>query len=120
MFVARAGEATLARLERLAQTTCGADVAHIAGLGVAEISEVRTPCVCLHGEHSPFRPMCRELAQILPNCSMDEIPRAQHFAFQENPAEFVDRVERHFCAMAGLTPSAPTQPLDHHRGNVMT
>lgn len=120
MFVDRAGEGALQRLVRLRPTTAGADVAKIAGLTVEQIAEVTHPSVCLHGEHSPFLPMCRELARVLPNCETDVIPRAQHFAFEENPTEFIDRVERNFCLMADLAPSAPSAPLDHQRRNVMT
>jgi pimeloyl-ACP methyl ester carboxylesterase len=120
MFIERAGEATLNRLVRLAGTTCGADVAQVAGLTEESIPGIATPCVCLYGEHSPFLPMCLKLIDLLPNCDADTVPQAQHFAFEENPAEFIDRVEKHFCTMVGLEPTAPTQPLDHARRGVMT
>ncbi len=120
MFVDRAGEAALLRLERLAPTTCGEDVAQAAGLDEEQMARVEQPMVCLRGENSPFLPMCDALAQILPNCVTDVIPDAQHFGFEENPIEFVDRVERQFCAMANRTPTAPSLPLEQRRQNVMT
>lgn len=120
MFVERAGEATLNRLVRLANTTCGRDVADPAGLTTESISAINTRCVCLHGEFSPFLPMCHRLIELLPNCGSDIVPKAQHFAFEENPTDFIDRVERHFCHFAGLEPTAPSQPLDHARRGVMT
>jgi pimeloyl-ACP methyl ester carboxylesterase len=120
MFIERAGEATLNRLVRLAGTSCGKDVAKLAGLTTESIADIETHCVCLHGEFSPFLPMCLALIELLPNCDKDVVPKAQHFAFEENPADFIDRVERHFCEMAGFEPTAPTVPLDHARRNVMT
>jgi pimeloyl-ACP methyl ester carboxylesterase len=119
-FIERAGEATLNRLVRLAGTSCGADVAQLAGLTEQTIPEIATSCVCLYGEHSPFLPMCLKLIDLLPHCEPDIVPQAQHFAFEENPAEFIDRVEKHFCRMAGLEPTAPTKPLEHERRSVMT
>lgn len=119
-FIERAGEGTLNRLVRLAGTSCGKDVAKLAGLTTESIAEIQTPCVCLHGEFSPFLPMCMALIELLPNCDKDVVPKAQHFAFEENPADFIDRVERHFCEMVGFEPTAPTVPLDHVRRGVMT
>ena len=51
--------------------------------------------------------MCLKLIELLPNCEADIVPLAQHFAFEENPAEFIDRVEKHCCAMVGFEPTAP-------------
>lgn len=120
MFVKRAGQAALDRLVRLHPTTCGADVARAAGLTEEGIAQVKQPAVCLFGEHSPFMPMGAALARLLPNSSTGIIPKAQHFGFEENPAEFVDRVEAAFCQMEGLAPTAPSQPLEFQRDNVMT
>lgn len=120
MFVKRAGQGALDRLVRLHPTTCGADVARVAGLTEEGIAGIRQPAVCLFGEHSPFMPMGNALAGLLPDASVDTVPDAQHFGFEENPAEFVDRVERAFCQMEGLTATAPTAALDHRRANVMT
>lgn len=120
MFIDRAGEATLERLVRLHPTTCGEDVAKLAGLTVECFEEIRQPAVCLYGEHSPFLPMCQELARRLPDCTVDVLPDAQHFGFEENPTEFIDRIERHLCRMSGLEPTAPTRPLEERRRNVMT
>lgn len=120
MFIERAGEATLNRLVRLAGTTCGKDVAQLAGLTMESITDITTPSVCLHGEFSPFLPMCLKLIELLPNCEKDVVPKAQHFAFEENPSDFIDRVECHFCEMTGLEPTEPTRPLDHVRKGVMT
>lgn len=120
MFVAKAGQGALDRLVRLRPTTCGQDVAKAAGLTEEGIAGIQQPAVCLFGEHSPFMPMGDALAKLLPNSSVDIVPKAQHFGFEENPAEFVDRVERSFCQMEGLTPTAPSIPLEHERRNVMT
>lgn len=120
MFIERAGEATLNRLVRLAGTSCGSDVANIDGLTMESIADITMPSICLHGEFSPFLPMCLKLIELLPNCEKDVVPKAQHFAFEENPTDFIDRVERHFCEMTGFVPTAPTTPLDHVRRNVMT
>jgi 2-hydroxy-6-oxonona-2,4-dienedioate hydrolase/2-succinyl-6-hydroxy-2,4-cyclohexadiene-1-carboxylate synthase len=120
MFVDRAGEAALERLIRLYPTTCGADVARPAGLTLERIAEIESPVVILYGEHSPFLPMIEALAGALPNCAMDVLPHAQHFGFEENPTEFIDRIEGHFCRMTGLEPTAPTRPLEQARRNVMT
>ena len=120
MFVQRAGQGALDRLVRLHGTTCGTDVAKIAGLTVDEIANVQQPVVCLYGEFSPFLPMCHELSRILPNCIIDIIPDAQHFGFEENPSEFIDRVEFHFCQMTGKSPSAPAKPVEGQRRNIMT
>jgi pimeloyl-ACP methyl ester carboxylesterase len=120
MFVDRAGQATLDRLERLHPTTCGEDVALEAGLTAESFHQITHPAVCLYGEHSPFQPMCEELARRLPNVTVDILPDAQHFGFEENPAEFIDRIEGHLCRMSGLTPTAPTRPLAERRSNVMT
>lgn len=119
LFIKKAGEASLERLVRLHGTTCGGDVAEVAGLTEEKIGNIQQPVVCLYGEHSPFLPMCQRLGELIPKCSMDMIPKAQHFAFEENPAVFIDRVEAHFCEMTGLTPTAPTQPVDE-RKNIMT
>ena len=51
--------------------------------------------------------MCLKLIELLPNCEADIVPLAQHFAFEENPAEFIDRVEKHFRD-GGFQPTAPT------------
>ena len=110
MFIERAGEATLNRLVRLSYTSCGEDVARLAGLTIESIADITTPCVCLHGEFSPFLPMCHKLVELLPNCDSDVVPKAQHFAFEENPTDFIDRVERHFCAMVGLEPFIEIPP----------
>lgn len=120
LFIQKAGEAALERLVRLHGTTCGADVAEIAGLTEEKIAAIPQPSVCLYGEHSPFLPMCQRLGELIPDCSMDMIPKAQHFAFEENPAVFIDRVEQHFCDMTGLAPTAPTAPGDVERKNIMT
>ncbi len=120
MFIERAGEATLNRLVRLAATSCGRDVAALAGLTMETIPDITPPCVCLHGEFSPFLPMCLKLIELLPNCEKDVVPKAQHFAFEENPTDFIDRVERHFCGLVGFEPTAPSMPLSHARRGVMT
>jgi pimeloyl-ACP methyl ester carboxylesterase len=120
MFIDRAGQGALDRLVRLHATSCGADVAQDAGLTEDAIAQVTQPSICLFGEHSPFMPMGNALAKLLPNCEVDVIPKAQHFGFEENPTEFVDRVERGFCLMAGMTPTLPSKPLEQPRVNVMT
>ncbi|TWT76955.1 Carboxylesterase YbfK [Posidoniimonas polymericola] len=120
MFVKRAGQGALDRLTRLHPTTCGVDVADPAGLEEPDLSGIECPAVCLFGEHSPFMPMGERLAELLPAATTDTVPKAQHFGFEENPAEFVDRVEKALCGMAGLEPTAPSKPLAAARSNVMT
>lgn len=120
MFIDHGGKSTYDRLVRLHGTSCGVDVAKVAGLTEERIARVSQPIVCLYGEHSPFMPMCERLTELLSNCSVDIIPGAQHFAFEENPAEFVDRVERHFCEMTGQTATAPSVGFEGARRNVMT
>ncbi|MEC9091883.1 MAG: alpha/beta hydrolase [Planctomycetota bacterium] len=120
LFIKKAGEASLERLVRLHGTTCGSDVARIAGLTEETIGRIQQNAVCLYGEHSPFLPMCEGIGQLLPNCSMDRIPKAQHFAFEENPLFFIDRVEQHFCDMTGLQPTGVSEGIELQRKNIMT
>ena len=120
LFIKKAGEASLERLVRLHGTTCGSDVAQIAGLTEDKIGMIQQDVVCLHGEHSPFLPMCERIGELVPNCAMDMIPKAQHFAFEETPSFFIDRVEHHFCNMTGLQPTGPTTAIDAERKNIMT
>lgn len=120
LFIEKAGEASLERLVRLHGTTCGADVARVAGLTEDRIAAIGQPAVCLYGEHSPFLPMCTKLGELIRNCTMDMIPDAQHFAFEENPGVFIDRVEKHFCDMTGLTPTESSAASGIHRPNIMT
>lgn len=120
LFIEKAGAASLDRLVRLHGTTCGSDVAKVAGLTEELISEIQQDVVCLYGEHSPFLPMCERIGELVTNCTMDMIPKAQHFAFEENPTVFIDRVEHHFCQMTGLAPSAPSTPIEVERKNIMT
>ena len=120
LFIEKAGEASLDRLVRLHGTSCGGDVAQVAGLTEERIGEIDRQIVCLYGEHSPFLPMCERIGELVPGCSMDMIPDAQHFAFEENPSVFIDRVEQHFCQMTGLQPTAPTQAVEGERKNIMT
>lgn len=120
LFISKAGPAALERLVRLHGTSCGADVAKMAGLTRECIASLSQQATCLYGEHSPFLPICNELGQLLGNCVMDEIAGAQHFAFEENPPAFIDRVEYHFCRMTGLQPTAPTEAFEQSRENIMT
>ena len=120
LFIEKAGKASLERLVRLHETTCGQDVAKVAGLTEDRIREVSQKVTCLYGQHSPFLPMCNKIGEVMQNCTMDMIPDAQHFAFEENPTVFIDRVEHHFCEMSGLEPTAPALEIEGVRKNVMT
>ena len=120
LFIERIGERELDRIVRLHGTTCGVDVAQVAGLTERRISRLKQPMVCLCGEFSPFLPMCTKLAGIVENGALEIVCDAQHFAFEENPSEFIDSVERHFCTFTGLQPSAPTAPLPDRRALLMT
>lgn len=120
LFIEKAGTAALERLVRLHETTCGEDVAKVAGLTEECIATILQDTVCLYGEHSPFLPMCHKAGEVISGCIMDEIPDAQHFAFEENPAVFIDRVEFHFCRMAGLEVTAAASQIEGPRKNIMT
>ncbi len=96
------GEGTLDRLIRAASTTCGKDVAEIAGLTSERILSVQQPVVCLYGEQSPFRPLSAYLTQHLSKGREVLIPDAEHFAFEENPSAFVQLATRELCRMAGI------------------
>jgi 3-oxoadipate enol-lactonase len=96
------GEGTVDRLIRAASTTCGKDVAEIAGLTAERILAVQQPVVCLYGEQSPFRPLSAYLAQHLPHGREVLVPDAEHFAFEENPGAFVQLATRELCRMAGI------------------
>ena len=100
-FTEVVGEGTLDRLIRAASTTCGRDVAEIAGLTADRILAVRQPVVCLYGEQSPFRPLSAFLAAHLRDGREVLIPDAEHFAFEENPTAFVQLATRELCRMAG-------------------
>jgi pimeloyl-ACP methyl ester carboxylesterase len=102
MFLAEVGRPGLARLVRLAATTCGADVRAVAGLSAERIVSVRQPVLALYGERSPFLATCRFLHEHLPNCKLTLVPGARHLAHEENPQEFVALVQKYLRQMAGI------------------
>jgi pimeloyl-ACP methyl ester carboxylesterase len=106
-FIQVAGAGTLERLVRAAATTCGRDVADPAGLTADRILAVSQPVVCLYGQQSPFRRLCSYLAESLPNCRQALVPDAEHFAFDENPAEFVQLAAQQLRALADIAAAPP-------------
>lgn len=99
------GKFAVERLIGVSETTCGEDVGRVAGLTGERILQVTHPVVCLNGDRSPFRPLARYLAEHLPNCSVTLVPEAEHFAFEENPAEFVRLATRELALMCGIQES---------------
>lgn len=110
-FVEIADPSTLHRLARLALTTCGRDVKSSVGLGPKEILAVTHPVVCLYGERSPFRPLCDYLTEQLPNCTEAIVPGAEHFGFDENPAEYVRLSVHKLSELAGIATAADSPAL---------
>ncbi len=102
LFIKIAGNATYQRLLQIASTSCGRDVADEAGLTQDRILSVTQPVVCLYGEQSPFRPLCEYLSEHLEDCSISIVPQAEHFAFEENPAEFVRLANNAILGMTGF------------------
>jgi len=96
------------RLVNVSETTCGKDVASVAGLTGDRILQVPHPVVCLNGERSPFRPLAQYLEQHLANCKITLVPDAEHFAFEENPAEFVRLATRELELMSNIEESPKT------------
>jgi pimeloyl-ACP methyl ester carboxylesterase len=82
----------LNRLLRLAQTTCGDDAKMEAGLTEDLIRGVTQPVLALFGEYSPFLATADYLAEHLPHCVNQRVPRAKHRAPEENPDQYVERV----------------------------
>jgi len=89
----------LAGLPRLAGTTCGTDVFAIAGLTADRIVSLRQPVVALYDEQSPFLATCGYLQEHLCDCSVDIVPGARHLAPIQNPAAFVELVQKHLTAL---------------------
>jgi len=113
------GQFAVDRLVGVSETTCGKDIAKVAGLTGERILQVPHPVVCLNGDESPFRPLARYLEQHLSNCRVTLIPDAEHFAFEENPAEFVRLAARELeriCEMQRssemVTPQAAPRRTD--------
>lgn len=90
----------LRQLPRLAETTCGADVMHEAGLTAAAIATVGVPVVALYDEFSPFQSTCRWLQTHLADCTTEIIPGAKHLAVVQNPGGFTAAVRRHLERLA--------------------
>jgi pimeloyl-ACP methyl ester carboxylesterase len=101
-FIERLGEPALQRLIRLSPTTCGKDVAEVAGLTAERIFSVTQPVLCLYGEHSPFLATCYELHARLPNCKVALVPGSKHRAHEENGPGYVALVQQHLREMAGI------------------
>jgi pimeloyl-ACP methyl ester carboxylesterase len=97
-----AGKGVLDRLVKAAATTCGRDAAEAAGLTAERILGTQQPVVCLFGEQSPFLRLGSYLAENLANCRLVLIPDAEHFAFDENPAAFVQLADQELCRLAGI------------------
>jgi pimeloyl-ACP methyl ester carboxylesterase len=92
----------LAQLPRLAPTTCGDDVFEIAGLTAEQIASVRLPVIALYDEHTPFLATRCYLQEHLPNCQVDVVPGARHVAPLQNPAAFVQLVQKHLRNLAAV------------------
>ncbi len=95
------GSSAVDRLVSISRSTCGRDVGQAAGLTGDRILNVKHPTVCLNGERSPFRPVCEYLAKHLDNCRAAYVAEAEHFAFEENPAEFVRLAINELSRLAG-------------------
>jgi pimeloyl-ACP methyl ester carboxylesterase len=85
----------MAQLPRLAPTTCGTDVFAVAGLTAEKILSVRQPVVALYDEHTDFAATRRFLEENLPNCTIETVPGASHFAPLQNPTGFIELVRKH-------------------------
>jgi 3-oxoadipate enol-lactonase len=89
----------LSQLPRLAETTCGRDVFEPAGLDAAALAGVRQPVVALYDEFTSFSATRRYLAENLPRWVIDTVPGARHVAPLQNPAGFVQLVQKHLRAL---------------------
>jgi pimeloyl-ACP methyl ester carboxylesterase len=96
----------LVQLPRLAQTTCGTEAFAEAGLTAERIQSVCQPVAALYDEHSDFTATCRFLQEHLANCRVDTVPGARHLAPLENSGAFIELVQKHLRALAGLNPSS--------------
>ena len=92
----------LAQLGPLTGTTAAEDVFRAAGLTEERICQVSQPVVALYDERTPFAATRDFLAAHLPDCRVDTVPGSGHLALLENPAGFVERVERNLERLAGM------------------
>lgn len=97
-----AGARWLLQLPRLAETTCGADAFAEAGLTAERLCAVEQPVVALYDEHTPFQATCRFLRENLKNCLVEIVPGAKHVAVLQNPASFVNLVQKHLRRMVEM------------------
>ncbi len=97
-----AGARWLLQLPRLAETTCGADAFAEAGLTAERLCAVEQPVVALYDEHTPFQATCRFLREHLKNCLVEIVPGAKHVAVLQNPASFVNLVQKHLGRMVEM------------------
>jgi pimeloyl-ACP methyl ester carboxylesterase len=102
-FIKVLGAPALQRLVRLNPTTCGQDVAQVAGLTEERILSVTQPVLCLYGEHSPFLNTCYYLERHLPSCKVAVVPGSKHRAHEENGPGYVALVQKHLREMAGIS-----------------
>lgn len=96
------GKDALERVRRLASTTCGADVSEIAGLHADRLLSLRQPVHCIYGAMSPFLETAEYLRQHLAHCVLHLLPNVEHFAFEEDPDDFLRAVMEALCDLAGV------------------
>lgn len=89
----------LAGLPKLAGTTCGRDLFDPAGLDEERLRSIRQPVVALYDEHTDFNQTRLWLEENVPNCTIDTVSEAKHFAPLQNPAEFSRLVRQHLAEM---------------------
>jgi 3-oxoadipate enol-lactonase len=87
----------LNHLARLAKTSCGEDIFHEAGLSSEKIRTVNKPIFALYDEHTAFQ-ATRDFFESLPNCVVESIPAANHFAPLENPTVFSNLVQKYLAS----------------------
>jgi len=89
----------LEQLPRLAETTAGHDAFEDGGLDAQTLCSVRQPVVALYDEHSPFSATCQFLEERLPDCTVDVVPGAKHFAPVQNSEDFLRLTRKHLRKM---------------------
>lgn len=108
VLAAGMGQQAVDRLVAISSTTCGKDVAQIAGLTPERIADITHPIVCLNGASSPFRDLAYHLEERLENCRVTLVPDAEHFAFEENPADFVGLAAKEVATLHGVDSASGT------------
>lgn len=87
----------LSHLVRLSATSCGEDIFVEAGLTCDKLSAIQKPLLALYDEHTAFN-ATRSFFESLPNCTVAEIPAANHFAPLENPDVFSSLLQKHLAS----------------------